>query len=348
MSDADDDLPDERIVETVTLTGFYITPFGRKKQVVQGHEAVGRVEKEINFDEVVKVVEQAVTDRVYETKDYAYKLTLHRHTVRAEHLDVSIRKNIDDADFVVTDWTGSNWNVLLEAGYAEGRSKHGIHLSADRAFPTDRAGIICVSYDPENLQQLAAALPTHIRQLLQRIESGPWSFDYYATRSTELLRQMIDESRNEISILQTNLETLNANHISDLASALKRQVRVRILTLDPQSRYVNERALQLNYKDDTIRIYRNGLQNAIDNVVAQLAPLSGFKLRLYNDFPNQLTYIFDNHVLASVMSRTGRSRDNCVFHLPRHRLPGAKHTFVDHFNQLWEAGGQENPPIRSA
>jgi len=141
-------------------------------------------------------------------------------------------------------------------------------------------------------------------------------------------------------MLQTNLETINTNHLEDLRRALDRGVRVRVLTLDPESRYVNERALQLNYPTRKIGVYRRSLQNAIDNVTTQLL-VPGFLLRLYNDFPNQLTYIFDEYVLASIISRTGRSRNNCCFVLPSGHLAGPGHTFIEHFAQLWGKANQE-------
>ena len=326
----------------ITLRGFYITPFGVKNTIGKGRDAVKDVQTNIDFERVARIVTAAITKSVQRTSRYTYRFTLERHTIKAAHLDASIQANIDQADYIVADWTGMNPNVLLEAGYAEGRAKHGIHLTADEVFPSDRAGIIYVPYDPNNLADLVANLPHHLGQLVQRIEKGPWVFDYYALRATALVARMIQDTKEHIDMLQTNLDTVNANHIPDLKNALRRGVSVRILTLDPQSRYVNERALQLGYKEHQIKIYRDGLQTAIDNTAAHLTQLPGFRLRLYNDFPNQLTYIFDDRVLASVMSRTGRSRDNCVFLLPRHRLPGAKHTFIDHFNQLWKSAGQES------
>jgi hypothetical protein len=329
--------------KTVDLHGFYITPFGKKTVTLKGRGAVTDVTIEVDFAAVIKKVIEFFTEHkeIVENVQYTFKLTTAKERVRGKYLDENIRINIDEADFVVVDWTTVNPNVLIEAGYAKGRVKHGIDLSGDDSPPSDRAGIIYISYDPDDLSTLSGKLLPLIPQLISRIESQPRVFDYYDERSTELVARMIARARREICILQTNLETVNADHIDDLAKALQRGVKVSILTLDPQSRYVNERALQLGYKTPTIKVYRTGLQNSIDNTVARLSQFPGFRLRLYNDFPNQLTYLFDDHILASVISRTGRSRKNCAFLLPSSRLPGPKHTFVDHFNQLWENADQE-------
>jgi hypothetical protein len=328
----------------IELVGFYITPFDQKTIHLDGTGATKGIAKTVDFNAVITTVKDAITSQSVTRGDIEYSFTLTTHQIRAKYLDESIMQNIDNADFVVVDWTTANHNVLDEAGYARGRGKHGIHLTADGSLPSDKAGIIHARYEPENPGQLATVIPELLPDLVKRIEEGPRVFDFYDTRSPNDIDRMIKNSKREICVLQTNLETVNANHLASLASALERGVSLRILTLDPQSRYVNERALQLGYKTATIRVYRNSLQTAIDNTAAQLQGHKGWRIRLYNDFPTQLTYIFDDHILVSTMSRTGRSRDNCVFVLPTSRMPGPQHTFTGHFEKLWEQADQEIEP----
>ena len=332
---------------SVNLKGFYITPFKQKKVSVEGTGATRLVEKTVDFGQVIKTVKDCLASQSYRLGNTLYTFTIEVHQILDKYLDDSIMKNIDDADYVVVDWTTGNPNVLNEAGYARGRGKHGIHISGDGSLPSDKAGIIYALYEPENPQSLAKSLPDLISELVKRIEAGPRVFDYYDSRSTMLIDKMMDEAETEICILQTNLETVNANHVVALIAALRRNVKVRILTLDPQSRYVNERALQLGYTNATIKVYRNGLQTSIDNLAARLASQKGWRIKLYNDFPTQLTYIMDNRILVSIVSRTGRSRDNCVFVLPSSRLKGPRHTFIEHFDQLWDSANQEIPLFES-
>lgn len=331
------------VIRSIRLKGFYITPFDSKRIKARWSGAVNGVEKNVNFDKVIKIVTDILAAQTVtlDSTSYTFELNTAREKVLDKYLDDNIMRNIDQADFVVTDWTTMNPNVLIEAGYAKGRSKYGLHLSADDALPSDRAGIIYIPYDPDVPEALEKRIPSLLPQLVRLVDSSPRVFDYYDERSTELVGRMIRGAKKEICILQTNLETINAYHIDDLRDALLRDAEVRILTLDPQSRYVNERALQLGYETSTIKIYRTGLQTCIDNTAAQLGPAEGFRMRLYNDFPNQLTYRFDDQILASVISRTGRSRKNCAFLLPTSRLPGPKHTFVEHFDQLWDQANQE-------
>ncbi|HUU45924.1 MAG TPA: hypothetical protein VM118_09340 [Acidobacteriota bacterium] len=328
---------------TIHLRGLYITPFGEKEVEASGREAVRGKILRVNFERVIDTVTNFLHGHVEIVGDvgYRFEVTTVRDRVGGKYLDETVMKNIDDADFVVVDWTTSNPNVLWEAGYARGRTKHGIHISADGAFPSDRSGVVYVRYDPEDLDTLPGALQPFMSTFVERIDTNPRVFDYYDERSPDLVRDMIRRSDREICILQTNLDTVNSHHLDDIRKALERGVSVRVLTLDPQSRYVNERAFQLKYDTPSIKFYRAGLQNCIDTAATHLARYKGFRMRLYNDFPNQLTYLFDDRVLACVISRTGRSRDNCAFVLPSSRLRGPRHTFVEHFDQLWQQANQE-------
>lgn len=323
------------------LIGFYITPFQEKSVKLKFKGA--DIEKKVNFGKIIHSVTdyfasaEASSDGVL----YHFDVKTAENRVRDKYLDESIQKNIDEADFVIVDWTSRNQNVLIEAGYAFGRGKPALDLCADDSVPTDRSGVIYVHYDSDTPEAIPERLAAHLPEIVRQVEAGRRVFDLYDSRTTELVSRMMRQSRTRIQILQTNLETVNTNHLEDLRKALERGVEVQILTLDPQSRYVNERAIQLGYQHHTVKVYRSSLQNSIDNVATLLAPKQGFRMRLYNDFPNQITYLFDNQILACPISRTGRSRENCCFVLPNGRSGGARHTFVEHFEQLWENADQD-------
>ena len=124
--------------------------------------------------------------------------------------------------------------------------------------------------------------------------------------------------------------------MSVLRKALERneKLNIRILTLDPQSQYVGVRAMQLGFED--IGVYRNELSSSLDLLKTQFGGFKGrVKIRKYNDFPSQLTYIVDNEVVGSVISVTGRSRDNIAFKIDKSR-PGVMKSFIDHFEKLWK------------
>lgn len=125
-------MPQRKIIgdskpQIVTLTGFYITPFGKKIVSITGKGAEGKIQTEVDFDHIARIVIETINAIQHKTENNEYHFKLHRHEARAKYLEDSIVANIDDANFIVVDWTTHNQNVLLEAGYAQGRAKHGIH-----------------------------------------------------------------------------------------------------------------------------------------------------------------------------------------------------------------------------
>ncbi len=91
--------------------------------------------------------------------------------------------------------------------------------------------------------------------------------------------------------------------------------------------------MQLRFED--IGVYRNELAASLDLVKNQFGRFKErVKIRKYDEFPLQLTYITDKEIVSSVISATGRSRGNYTIILDINQ-PGVKHSFIDHFEKLW-------------
>ena len=127
---------------------------------------------------------------------------------------------------------------------------------------------------------------------------------------------MFGKAKEKIGILQTNLVTIGTNHMNLLIDALERNENwnIRILTLDPQSQYVGVRAMQLGFED--IGVYRNELAASLDLVKNQFGKFKErVKIRKYDEFSLQLTYITDKEIVSSVISVTGRSFETLWDHI---------------------------------
>ena len=110
-------------------------------------------------------------------------------------------------------------------------------------------------------------------------------------------------------------------------------LKVRILTLDPQSVFVNYRANQL--EDTEVKIFRSELLNALEVTYSKLRKFGNrVTIKIYDDFPSQIAFFFDGETLACVVSAIGRSRDNCAFLVPSD-MPNAQESFGHHFSHLW-------------
>jgi len=302
----------------------------------------------------VKKVGEGETDfdAIFESLKPLQKIKTDMHITlnKADNVDFTTDKLIESVhylvkkcDFFIADVTGNNPNVLYEVGFAAGLGKDEriiLITQNPEEMPVDLRGLIRVRYRSDALEHLPADIEQHllrVKQSIDRVETSEhYKVDAYATRLVADSNKMFENAKDKIDILQTNLVTIEANHLNVLQNAMEKNknLRIRILTLDPQSQYVGARARQLGFKD--IGVFRAELSASLDLVRVQFAGSNGrVQIRKYDEFPLQITYIIDDKVVSCVISTTGRSRDNCAFIIDKNRK-GIEHSFVDHFETLWE------------
>jgi hypothetical protein len=314
---------------------FVIQPFGRKP-----HPKTNKMTDNDTIYDALRKLEHlrptfpVIIERA-DAKDYEDDV-LHEHIVRT----------IRGSDFCIADLNGQNSNVLYEIGIARGLGKRAVLICQNREdVPTDLRGFITVTYEPTQLDKLASDIAQHFEGIKKEVETLREKQQqtelarvaYFDRRDDANIPALMGQASRSINILQTNLAIIQSNYMPALRDALKSRpdLRLRILTLDPQSIFVNYRGLQVGFRGNT-GLYREELGVNLRSVYFLL---QGFgdrvQIRLYDDFPTQIAFFFDDEVLSCVVSATGRSRENCAFLLHGQR-PGAKNSFVDHFDHLWK------------
>lgn len=309
---------------------FIIQPFGTKGS--------SNGEK-FNNDEIYKSLKEL------ELADPTFPIEIYRadtEKIKNEDLHSHVTDCIKESDFCIADVNGQNPNVLYELGYARGIGKETIVLCQNREeLPGDMDGHIYVEYNANDINDLHAKIYPHfdrVKKGLYRVfEDALEKVSYLPKRDDNLIRKKLINAKSKIDILQTNLSILSNEFIDDILKALENNVSldIRILTLDPQSIFVNFRAHQLEY--DEVGIFRDQLDNALENISYKLREYSQHvRIKTYDDFPTQIAFHIDDEILSCVVSATGRSRDNCAFLLPDTIL-GAKRSFLEHFEGLWNS-----------
>ncbi|MCK4734959.1 MAG: hypothetical protein KAT65_21075 [Methanophagales archaeon] len=314
-------------------TGLVIQPYGVKDIA----------ERETDFDEVFNALKPLQTIK----SDMPIRL------IRADSVSYSygsLRENVHNllqtTDFFIADITGNSPNVLYEVGFVTGigKGEQIIIITQDPSeISVDLRPLLVVRYRTNVLGDLASDIEQHLSRVKRAIDHAEISEQYnkvnkveaYADRSRVDLDDMFEKAKERIDILQTNLVTVGTNYMNVLINALERneKLNIRILTLDPQSQYVGVRAMQLGFED--IGVYRNELSAGLDLAKNRFYGFQGrVQIKKYDEFPLQITYVIDNRVVSSVISATGRSRDNYTIILDINQ-PGVKHSFIDHFEKLW-------------
>ncbi len=304
---------------------FVIQPFGVKK-TSNGNS----LNNDLIFSQLKKL----------ENNNPIFPLEVYRadtENIERENLHSHVSDCIKNSHFCIVDLNGRNSNVIYELGYARGLNKKVIILCHDKdEIPGDMNGAMYIEYGKNDIEDLNKYFENDLEKI-----------PYLPKRNDTLIKSKLRNAKTKITILQTNLSILNYELIDDIAHAMNSNdsLELRILTLDPESIFVNFRANQLG--DTKVEIFRNDLKNSLDNINYRLRDFgSRSRIRTYDDFPAQIAFHIDNVILACVVSSTGRSRDNCAFLLPDTML-GAQKSFVEHFEKLWNGDKSKEYCIRS-
>jgi hypothetical protein len=163
---------------------------------------------------------------------------------------------------------------------------------------------------------------------------------------------LIKRCQKRIWILTTNLdfivnETLHCGFGSEKRSVLDMiyeeqeskppEFSIRILTLEPDSNFTNDRATSLlKDKSEFREDMRTGLKAVKTFVDSEYCKLQA-EIRTYDAYPLQMTYFFDDNIVSSVVNSSSKSRD-CITYCHKLDEIGSGETYEKHFEQLWSKG----------
>jgi len=310
---------------------FVIMPYGKSEE-----------EKRMFNDIFTKAI-QSTANRIL-----GFEIVFDRADINLKAFEFMkhVHKHIDDCHFCLADITGLNNNVLYEMGYAKAKGKDIIVISQENnsPYPIDISNMTITKYsakDDDDFEILSQKLAGLVEKAIDFIKIRTYSIKdayevkCYQNRKAADLNAAFRKAIIKISILQTNLDTMEKeNYLDSLEYALQnnKQLGLRILTLDPDSYFAQKRAEQIGL---AIAHYRNELHASIQSVIDRLSKFGGqFSLRIYDDFPTQITYIIDDFVYPCTVARNMRSRELCTFMLDRFAA-GVERSFLFHFDAIW-------------
>ena len=156
----------------------------------------------------------------------------------------------------------------------------------------------------------------------------------FPNRSAAGIPQAIRSATRRIDILQMDLESVRTDLTGAIRQALESQsrLRVRVLTLDPSSAYIVGRGQQLGIR---LNQHRDELHRSAREVVSAFSDFpSRFSLRIYNEYPTQITFRIDDSVYVGTIAKNHRSRELCTFRLDV-GAAGVEWSFLSQFEAIW-------------
>ncbi len=278
-----------------------------------------------------------------------------------DRIDSYIKKS----DLCIADMTGErNENVLLEVGAALCLNKP-IIIVADKKLPSDISNQTYINLDASSLdkEETKKSFKLHLTERLTEIlysknKFRQNQFIVYGFENRRLLDffDIVKRCQTRINILTTNLgfvvnEELRcgiAPQKKTLLSIIADEIvnkpssfSIKILTLDPDSNYTNERASALSRDRQEFREHMRADLNTVKNFVKSDDCKASVEIKTYDAFPLQMTYFFDDIVISSVVNNSKSSRE-CITYLHSLDESGVADTYVQHFSNLWAGAGTKS------
>jgi hypothetical protein len=265
---------------------------------------------------------------------------------------------IKSADICVSDLSGvTNQNALLETGAAYSLNIPVIPVSDKEDLPADIRGNLFIKLSTNDLGRQAlqnrfmGELKIRLQEASHQIgRHNREQFIAYGFKSRRAVdfHSYVKRCQNRIDILTTNLgffvqEKLKCNYPERLSMLQMIELElprkplafnIRMLVLDPDSNFTNDRALALNRER---REFRDHMREDLEIVKAFLQ--SGkcqrrFQIKMYDTFPLQMVYFFDDVIVSSVVAMSVSSRE-CITYTHSVHAQGVKETYERHFDELW-------------
>ncbi|MDP8239378.1 MAG: hypothetical protein P9X24_09835 [Candidatus Hatepunaea meridiana] len=295
-----------------------------------------------------------------DTKNSLHVSRVDTRTLEADNLAENIEHNISQADVIIADLSEINPNVHIEIGFLIALRKPLLFITQDRKWVTTHLqGRVVDEYmhdDDESLKRLTSTMYFRVLDKLDVIRAQEESMraristqekyqvECYSHRKEVGLENYFKNSQNRVDFLTTNLSFLfeeydernRRTYFDELKTAMERvdsKLKIRILTLDPESDFAAKRGKQLGFLPG---VFRDMLRQSLAETkrIAVTYPSDRFEVRTYEDFPNQISFRIDNWIFNCVVAQPTQSRNQLTFKLDR-RNQGVDNSFINHFQNVW-------------
>ncbi len=298
---------------------------------------------------------------LFQAKNYTLNFLRAQETPSALELKQSVKTLIERCRICLGVITGVNPNVLWEVGYAESKGKPVILLVAEGLDETQYPPVLIAEIlkfvyngkifheNPPNKtlildfqQQLLSFFELAVNVVKGKGESLPL-YKVFSNRVGANLPQEIINANDTIDLITTNLSYYTdlenfsvkidgEKHYAFDPPILSKGVRVRILTLNPESVIAEYRAKQLG-KEHEVNVYRDQLRKAATSFYHRYFDMENVDIKIYDDLPSQISLIIDGKIITGFVSRGQQSRFNIHVEF-NSECKGAHETFEKHFSEV--------------
>ena len=273
---------------------------------------------------------------------------LDKNAYDQRRIEENVLKNIGHSNLLVADISRypdspqPNVSVMHEIGYACGKGIPFIligKLGTHKKLPSNLKGSIVTEYDTEKDKELkdfshrlAKQFSKTIKEEVLTTVRGQFQAEVFSERYKINIPLLIENASRRIYILTTNLNYTFTSLRESIQSAINENdgnLKIELLTMDPESDVANARAMQLGRP---IRQYRDELRSSLDNMRNEFGSSPSVEIITYRSLPTQMTFIIDDTVVTAIVSLGHQSREG--IHLVLAKTPEGVEPFLSHFRVL--------------
>ena len=267
-------------------------------------------------------------------------------------IEKNVLMNINNSHILIADISKyhyqdshqTNVSVMHEIGYACGRNIPCILVGKKGSYqelPANLKGSIIIEYESENeqdLERFSHKLAEQVKKIIEnevfRKVKGQFQVEGFFTRFDIDMELLIENAKNHIYILTTNLNYIHTNLKASLEKVLKLnennpQFKIDILTMEPESILTNVRATQLG---KPLRTYRDELRAYYDYTKEDFKDNPKVEISTYDSLPMPITFIIDETVITSTVSIGQLTRDR--IHFAFNKMGDVTEQFLSDFRTL--------------
>ncbi len=299
-----------------------------------------------NQKKIFEIVEKAV-NRVNATKEYSVQLIRADlgEPLSIDSIEEHLKKYIDNCDCAIAEISQLNPNVMFEMGYAIGVNKPVIVMvQRGIAVPADFRGRLYFEYSLEELDLVPQILQGYIKSAVEskiaERQKSTYKVKAFANRTVSDMKDRTKMAEKIIEVLTTNLNSFIESGLADIVNErlkVQSELRIRILTLDPESDFAAHRARQLK---KSTRYFREELRLSLERTSQIFFDFPDrCNIATFDEFPPQISFRVDDIIYSNVVSSNQQSRNNVLlrFHITD---SGVRESIVSHFETVW---GRSNP-----
>lgn len=264
------------------------------------------------------------------------------------HEAITLRAHVENAvrsaDFIITDVSGNNPNVMYELGYAAAIGKPVVIVSRKSLgeLPANLRESPVLYYRDDELLEFKSELCMHVMETLSQLEMKPQEVNHIRSERglsislerLSLIKDFTGSIRNQFFALAGSPSWVSDVILPELVRRRTSGLVVRVVTANPEGEFTRMRSIDSGFP---VTQYRAEMWAKIKRLQQELRLMKGIhaELRVTDRIVFSSVYLSDDIALVFPYLSSGRSRESAAVTVEQKLKPELYKVFREQFDHAW-------------